>query len=314
MKVCFIGACGHWRRAFQILKDREDVEICGFAPGCPEEERFDSIDPTVPYFSDFAEMLDGQKPHLAVVSPIFGKTGQVVLACAKRKIHVFSEKPVASSYEELKEVEKAVKENGIRFCAMHYLRFTPAFYHGAKLVREGAIGEVKMITAQKSYVYGSRPSWYGIPELYGGTIPWVGIHAMDWIAHFSGRRFVGVSAQSIGENPEMAALCQFAMEGGVIAAANLDFYRPGCAPTHGDDRVRCVGTKGVLEVRDGKILLMNKDGVSEIIPDEAPELFTEFFKGEEPISSEEIFHITEAAIAAREAARLGKHVSIGGAK
>ena len=194
---------------------------------------------------------------------------------------------------------------------MHYLRFSPAFYHGAKMVREGAIGDLKMITAQKSYVYGTRPDWYGIPELYGGTIPWVGIHAMDWIADFSGKRFLDVCAQSIGSNPEMAAVCQFTLEDGLIAAANLDFYRPECAPTHGDDRVRCVGTKGVLEVRDGKILLMNAKGVSELIPKTAPELLTEFLKGNDPISLNEILHITRTAIASRDAAKYKKTLQIG---
>ena len=209
------------------------------------------------------------------------------------------------------EITGSFKENGIRFCAMHYLRFAPAFYHGAKLVREGRIGKPQMVTAQKSYVFGTRPTWYKDPMLYGGTIPWVGIHAIDWISFFSGKRFQSVTAQSIGQSPEMAALCQFAMEDGVIASANLDFYRPNTAPTHGDDRVRCVGTEGVLEVKDGKILLMNKDGVSEFSPHTAPELLTAFLDGEDPLPAAEIFHLTKTAIAARESAKSGKTLFIG---
>ena len=311
MKVCFIGSCGHYRHALRVLKEREGVEFCGFAPGSREEEKHDSIDPVLPYFADFDTMLDQVRPDLAIVSPIFGITGKIILACARRGIHVFAEKPVASSFRELELVEKSVKENGIRFCAMHYLRFAPAFYHGAKLVREGRIGKPQMVTAQKSYVFGTRPTWYKDPMLYGGTIPWVGIHAIDWISFFSGKRFQSVTAQSIGQSPEMAALCQFAMEDGVIASANLDFYRPNTAPTHGDDRVRCVGTEGVLEVKDGKILLMNKDGVSEFSPHTAPELLTAFLDGEDPLPAAEIFHLTKTAIAARESAKSGKTLFIG---
>ena len=195
---------------------------------------------------------------------------------------------------------------------MHYLRFAPAFYHGAKMVREGRIGKLQMITAQKSYQYGTRPEWYAVPELYGGTIPWVGIHAMDWISYFSGKRFESVTAQSLGKAPEMAALCQFTLSDGLIAAANIDFYRPEGAPTHGDDRIRCVGTEGVLEVRDGKILLLTKAGAYEYAPDSAPELLTAFLEGKDPLPMEEIFHITKAAIAAKNAAKSGKTVKIGG--
>lgn len=311
MKICFIGSCGHWRRALNVLKDRHDAELCGFAPGCAEENRLESIDEAIPYFDSYEKMLDEIHPDLAVVAPVFGITGKIILSCATRRIDVFSEKPVASSTEELEQVEKAVRESGIRFCAMHYLRFAPAFYHGAKMVREGKIGALQMITAQKSYQYGVRPDWYKDPELYGGTIPWVGIHAMDWIANFSGKRFVSATSQSVGSSPEMAAVCQFTLEDGLIAAANIDFYRPPCAPTHGDDRVRCVGTEGVLEVRDGKILLMNAQGVAEFTPDTAPELLTAFLDGEEPICTEEIFHVTRSAIAARDSARSGKTVVIG---
>ena len=168
-----------------------------------------------------------------------------------------------------------------------------------------------MITAQKSYQYGNRPDWYRVPELYGGTIPWVGIHAIDWIAYFSGKRFVSVTAQSIGESPEMAALCQFRLEDDVIASVNMDYYRPKAAGTHGDDRIRCVGTEGVLEVSGGKISVIDQEGEVEYCPDTAPELLAEFLDGHSPLSLADIFHITKVAIAARESANTEKTVIIG---
>ena len=311
MKVCFIGACGHWGQAYHYLKTRQDIVFCGFAPGSPEEMQTNSIDKEIPYFADYRAMLDEVKPDLAIVSPIFGITGQIIIECANKGIDVFSEKPIASSLEELEQVKHAVNENGIRFCAMHYLRFTPAFFHAEKMVRDGKIGKLQMLTAQKSYKYGSRPDWYHVAELYGGTIPWVGIHAIDWIAYFSGKRFVSVTAQSIGTSPEMAALCQFSLEDNVIASVNIDYYRPNSAPTHGDDRIRCVGTKGVLEVSGERISLMNQEGVFEYCPDTAPELLAEFLDNNNPLSCEEIFHITKAALAAKESANTKKTVMIG---
>ncbi|MBE6568798.1 MAG: Gfo/Idh/MocA family oxidoreductase [Ruminococcaceae bacterium] len=310
MKACIIGYCGHWYHPYSILNNMPDVEICGVAPGHPRENQVSPLDPSVPFYTDYRQMLDETNPDLAIISPVFGLTGKIIIECANRGLDIFAEKPVASSLEELDAVKRAVKENKIRFSAMHYLRYNPAFYQAAEMVRNNAIGEVKMITGQKSYRYGTRPEWYGDRELYGGTIPWVGIHAIDWVAHFSGKRMKTVTAQSIGKDPEMAALCQFTLEDGVIASVNIDYYRPSTAPTHGDDRVRCVGTEGVIEVRDGKILLINKDGCSEYIPAEAPDLFKEFISGKDPIPVDEIFHITGAAIAARDSADTGKTIRI----
>lgn len=300
MKICFIGACGHSSQAYKYLKTRQDAEFAGFAPGSGYETKVPKFAENMPYFADYQRMLAEVKPDLAVVSPVFGLTASVILECAKRKIDVFSEKPVATTLEDLEKVEKAVAESGIRFCAMHYLRYDPAFYTGAKLVKGGAIGEVKLITAQKSYKYGTRPDWYQDPDLYGGMIPWVGIHAIDWIYHFTGKRFLSVATQKAGE---MAAVCQFSLEGGAIGAMNLDFYRPAGAATHGDDRVRCVGTEGILEVQGGKITLITSAETKEIQPESAPELLEEFLAGG-AIPPEEIFYLTRVALIARDGGKL----------
>ena len=196
--------------------------------------------------------------------------------------------------------EREVKVSGIRFCAMHYLRYDPAFYMGAKLVKSGAVGDVRLITAQKSYKYGTRPEWYQDPDLYGGAIPWVGIHAIDWIYHFTGKRFLSVATQKAGE---MAAICQFSLEGGTIGAMNLDFYRPQGAATHGDDRVRCVGTAGILEVQGGKLTLITSTETKEIQPEPAPELLEEFL-ADGAIPPEEIFYLTRVALIARDGGKL----------
>ncbi|MBQ9785375.1 MAG: Gfo/Idh/MocA family oxidoreductase [Clostridia bacterium] len=311
MKVCYVGYCGHSGQAHEVLKARTDVTLCGVAPGSTEEGMTQSFDPSVPFYSSYTEMLDAVRPDMCVVSPVFGKTGEVILACAARGIDVFSEKPVATTVEELDAVENAVKQSGIRFCAMHYLRYRPSFYYAARLVREGAVGDVRLLTAQKSYKFGTRPAWYYDRTLYGGTIPWVGIHAIDWVWAFSGKRFLSVSAQSFG-SPEMTALCQFELEGDAMASVNLDYYRPAGAPTHDDDRIRCVGTRGVIEVIGDRITLIDADGARELEVPEAPELLTEFLRGGDVLSAEEIFYLTRVALVARDAADCGKKLKIEG--
>ncbi len=305
MKICFIGSCGHSRQAYEVLKKRAGAELCGFAYGSENEIVGTAKCPFdgVPFFDSYREMLDKVKPELAVISPIFGYTGRIIIECAERGIDVFAEKPIAATQSELKNVEYAVKTNNIRFCAMHYLRFAPAFYKASQLVRGGAIGKPIMITAQKSYKFGNRPEWYSDPALYTGTIPWVGIHALDWIYDFTRSRFVQISSTSVG-SPEMAAVCQFELENGVFGTVNLDYLRPNTAPTHGDDRIRVAGDSGVIEVIGNTVTLINGDGVSVSTPpsEEAPELLTEFLNGGQPIDIDEIFHITKAAIVARDSA------------
>ena len=309
MKVCFIGMCGHSRQAYKVLRTRADTELCGFAPGSEHERLSESFDPAIPFFSSWKEMLDSVRPNLAVVSPVFGLTGSVIIECAARGIDVFSEKPIAGTFEELDRVAQAIKNSGIRFSAMHYLRLLPEFRQGAALVRQGAIGKVQLINAQKSYRFGTRPDWYSDRALFTGIIPWVGIHAIDWIYAFTGKRFLSVNSYTVGD-PERTSLSTFRMEDNILASVSLDYYRPHSAPTHGDDRIRLVGTEGVLEVRDGKIHLINSTGSRFIEPDPAPELLSSFLEGEDLISVDEIIYLTRVALLARESADRNSTIDI----
>ncbi|MBQ8311365.1 MAG: Gfo/Idh/MocA family oxidoreductase [Clostridia bacterium] len=309
MKVVFIGLCGHSMQAYEVLKLRTDATLCGVAPGSEHENMTESFDPAIPYFASWNEMLDKTHPDLAVSSPVFGLTGEIVIACAKRGINVFCEKPVAGTLEDLERVKAAVRSSGIRFCAMHYLRVSPAFWQGAAMVKSGAIGEVRLLNAQKSYRFGTRPDWYRDRDLFTGIIPWVGIHAIDWIYAFAGKKFLSVNASTAGI-PERTALCRFDLEDGVAASISLDYFRPEIAPSHDDDRIRCVGTDGILEVRDGKIHLMNGDGVQTIDPDPAPELLSCFLDRNDLLSPDDIFYLTRVALLARESADTQSTVSI----
>ena len=301
MKICFIGSCGHSHKAFREMQKCPDALFVGAAPGSEHESPEDLESYGIKIYDSYRRMIEETQPDVAVVSPVFGLTGQIVKYCAEKKIDVFCEKPVASDLSELEALEKTVKESGIHFSAMHFLRFAPSFYAAGKLVRDGGIGQIKLVNAQKSYKYGTRPHWYTDRSLYTGTIPWVGIHAIDWIYYFTRKRFLTIDALHFG-NPEMAALCQFELEDNVIASVNVDYYRPVTASTHGDDRIRVVGTEGVIEVFGDRYVLINKDGETVNYPTEAPMLACDYLFDREEITAEEIFMLTKVALSARESA------------
>lgn len=304
MRICLIGTFGHVGRAVSEMKNCSEAQFIGIAPGSTHEKIEALQRYALPVYEDYKAMLDTLKPDVAIVGPVFGLTGKIIMDCAARGIDVFSDKPVAGTLEELEQVEAAVRTSGIHFGAMHYLRFTPSFYHAKKMVKDGAVGTVKMLTAQKSYKYGTRPDWYHDRSLYVGTIPWVGIHAIDWIYYFAEHPFLSVSALQV-DQPEKAALCQFRMGGGMIASANIDYLRPGAAPTHGDDRIRVAGTEGIMEVFEDHFVLINRDGVQEFRPTDAPKLAYDFLLGKEAMTMDEIFMITKTALLARESADTG---------
>ena len=321
MKVCIVGASGHGSFVFRAMEQDPSIKVVGVAPGSEGEDASkmakmaEKQGQSAKLYDDYREMLDQEKPDVVAVNCFFGDHGKVNLEVLQRRIHLFAEKPLATELEELELLEKEYKAANVELAAMLGLRYLPAFYTAWHAVQDGAIGQVRLLTAQKSYRLGTRPDFFKDRKTYGGTIPWVGSHAIDWIYWFAGEEFVSVAAQhsamynnGLGDL-EMSALCQFRFSNEVMGSANIDYLRPAKAPTHGDDRVRVAGTKGVIEVMDGKVTLINdqSEGIQELALLDAPAFFAEFAKqvrgeGKCLVSAKDSFEVTKACLLARESA------------
>ena len=318
MRIAIIGSSGH--SGLCVPKAYcEERRFVALAPGSKEEsvagmaERLCLLGYDPKIYEDYRELLEKEKPDIAVVDNYYGEHARVILDAFSAGCHVFAEKPVAASLEELDRMEAAWKEAGTCFMAMLNYRYNGDFHRGWQLIKEGAIGKVRLLNAQKSYKFGKRPEFMTKPETYGGTIPWVGIHAIDWILWMSGGTVEGVTAMQCaaeapnGACPETTALAQFALSDGMMASLTVDYLNPAAAPRHGDDRIRVVGTKGVLEVRDGGVTLINENGVQTPKNLPAEDIFEDFLnacqgKSVPLLSAEESFRATRVAILARDAA------------
>jgi len=316
MKVCFIGCSGHYSYTFDILKSHT---VAGIAPGTNGEDMrplindLKRMDISFKSYDHYAQMLDECRPDIAVINTWFGLSAPPVLAAVQRGIHVFTEKPVCTDMDNLLQIAGALKKTKTELCAMLGLRFDPWFLCMDRAVKDGAIGDIRLITGQKSYRMGSRPAFYSKRELFGGLIPWVAIHAIDWAYCVSGSRFQTVAAcHSAKANHgcgdlEMTAACSFTMENDIIVSITADYLRPEKAPTHGDDRLRVAGTAGVIEAINGRVTLIDGQGSRELPLPEPGNVFTAFVQklhGEKnnSISAYDSLYTTAVALKARDAA------------
>ena len=325
MKICVIGASGHYGYALGGLKDCEGAYIAGVAPGSVGENAGPAVKAaaaagfTPEVFDSYADMVNKIKPDVAVVNCFFGDHARVISYLFKKGVHVFAEKPVSTTLEDLYSLKAAYDAAGVQLCPMFGIRYTPHFSAAKEAVLSGAVGEIRLINTQKSYKLGARGEHYKNRAVYGGTIPWVGSHAIDWIRWISGKRFVSVCAAhsdmfNCGHGDmEMSAACQFCLEDGVIATASIDYLRPDSAESHGDDRMRVAGTRGVLEVRGQKAYLINNEheGTYELPLSPAGSLFADFYRrikdgADSGPNFDDAFAVTEAALMARLSADEGR--------
>jgi predicted dehydrogenase len=108
------------------------------------------------------------------------------------------------------------------------------------------------------------------------------------------------------------------MSNGGVATVTIDYLRPDAAPTHGDERLRIAGSRGVIETAlvERKVTLSTADRPPRTLPlKPQTDLFTQFacsLRGEAPppLMLHEGCRITEIAINAQKAAATGDVVSL----
>lgn len=327
MKVAMIGVRGHYGYVFQALPELPELEVAAISPGCD-----DDISPLSNYLrehghkpevvADWREMLERVKPDFLCVCGPFEQHAAMSIAGLQHGAHVFCEKPIALTLDDLARLEAAhAARPHLRLISMVGMRYIGPYLAAYAAFKAGKIGQVRMIDGRKSYKLGKRPDYYRHAATYGGTIPWVGSHAIDWIYYFSGSNFKTIHATQTREgnfghgDMEIAAQCQFVMENGILASCSIDYLRPATAPTHGDDRLRLVGSAGILEISKGQVELINGEGVQLLPIPEERSIFLDFVRGKPTegtpwVDARATFEMTRACLLARESAETGRPMTV----
>jgi predicted dehydrogenase len=314
MKIAIIGAAGHHHLALDAMEKCPDIALVGVAPGCPGEDISALAKAGAPMFEDYRSLIVGQNPDVAVVNPWFADAAGVSVECLKRGVHVYSEKPLATTREGLRALEDAWRASGRALGGMFNYRYAPWFWAMKAAVDAGEIGTVRMAHGQKSYRLGVRPEFYKKRALMGGIIPWVAIHAIDWVLAFLGNCEWVSATHSAAFNRgngelEVTSALLMGMEEGGIGTVTADFLRPDGSARHDDDRLRLTGTKGMIEVADGRVFLENDAPRRELTLPPPESAFLGFLAAAESGTAEQFalpaLAATRVSLAARDSADAG---------
>lgn len=279
MKIAFIGGNGHFllRSIVKSANDHSITEVAWAGDGLDDAKAkasFDALDCPVnkTWFDDRQAMYEQFKPAAVNIGVRYGRNGDYIAQALQRDIPVLSDKPVAGTAAQLERLKEITQGKAHRIVLSEFpFRANPAFVAARQAVAEGLIGDVVLTTAQKSYKFRKRDPWYADRADYGGTILWVASHAIDYAHFVTGLNYTSVagvvgnvSRKDYGSMEEYTANT-FTMDNGSAAIVHADFNRPDGAPTHGDDRLRVVGSKGQLEIRDQRCeLITSTHGPTDI--------------------------------------------------
>ncbi|MFW6062203.1 MAG: Gfo/Idh/MocA family protein [Planctomycetota bacterium] len=330
MKFAMIGSYGHARVPLDSLSKQPDTQLVAVARW-GQDDPLDYVGKhlaapaSLPIYDDYRKMLDEVQPDaVGVFMPLY-RLAEASAEAASRGCHVFTEKPLATSLDDLENLQSAVGANHVRIAACMTMRMAPAFQAIRQAVSDGRIGEPILASGQKSYPFASRDAYYKQRETYGGSILWQAIHALDFVYWATGRDYARVAAMESNaahpSHPGMedngGLLLEFS--GGGHAVIRYDYLRPWGKVQRpwGDDRLRIAGAKGIVETRDhgSRAVLLAPDYEEQLHLPPERDLFGEFVdaiqgRGDGLISNDESFRITEVGLKARDAADEGRVVEL----
>lgn len=328
MRIALLGLKGHYSECLKALPQIEGAKIVAVSDDRPEAAakfvRGNALAAGAEAYTDWRHLVEHSMMDVAVVCDENHLRAEQVIALAKRGVHLCAEKPLALTLDDLKRVRTALAESQSKLTMLLTMRHLGKYARMHELIAGGAIGEPGLVTAQKSYRFGERPAWQKTRERHGGTIAYVGIHALDlmqWVPQLKFKRaaafHANVARPAFGETEDTATvLVQYA--NGATGSARIDYLLPETFAVHGDDRLRVAGAEGVIEVAalEPKITLTTqKKATHTIDPGPDTNLFLDFAnyirEGRRPrMTADDALSITEFVLKARDAADRGEMVTM----
>jgi predicted dehydrogenase len=199
------------------------------------------------------------------------------VACAQARKHVLVEKPIALDLAGLRQLEAAIRENGVRSVVSFVLRWNPLFETIKAILAEGSLG---------SLYYGEIDYLHGITEKYS-LFPWVskrayggtallagGCHAVDGLRWFIGREAVEVfcygnfsRGNPLGYEYEPNSVTLIRFDDGTLAktATSFEYMAPYAFP------IALMGDRG--SIRDNRLFTKKWPGqtgwatIPTVLPD-----------------------------------------------
>lgn len=327
MKLGILGLKGHLDSILAGIQKLDDVEIVAVSDD--NRTRLDAFIQRLPQrrkpqaYTGWLHMLQHATLDVCCVADESGVRLDQLLELLDRNVSIISEKPLVTTLPGFDRLRTAFARSTSRLTMLLEMRYEGRYARMREIVQRGDIGEVCQVTALKSYKWGERPEWFKSRSRLGGTIPYIGIHLLDLIHWITALDFTRAAAfhehlgqPAVGETENHASVLAL-LSNGASATAQLDYLRPAAALSHGDNRLRIAGTKGVIEVRDDdnaiSLLAANK---AERIPFGGPgNVLVEFVKylrgGPTPrVTANDCFYSTEVALRVRDAADTQTLVSL----
>ncbi len=122
---------------------------------------------SVKFYADYVAMLDQAKPEAVIVATSNDRHLEILRQCAKRHIHYSTEKPMATSAGDAREMERLARDANIKLMVNYWNAWVAPSHDLFHRVRAGEVGPIQKIIVQ----YGHRgPKEIGISQQFANWL------------------------------------------------------------------------------------------------------------------------------------------------
>ena len=149
----------------------------------------------VKFYDDYRKMLDEIKPEAAIVTTENDRHLEILRECANRHIHYSTEKPMASTAADAREMERLANEAHIKLMVNYWNAWVAPTHDLFQRVYAGELGPVQKIVVEQGH---QGPREIGVSKefaawLYdpvkngGGALIDFGCYGAEWALWLKGR-------------------------------------------------------------------------------------------------------------------------------
>jgi predicted dehydrogenase len=274
------GACigaGYFSRFhYDAWRRIPEVEIIACCDLDEERRQGIAVEFGIPRnYADYREMLDRERPDFVdVITPPVTHLG-ICAEAARRGIQIVCQKPLATSYEEARQIVATAEQAGVRFMVHENFRFQPWHREIKRLLDAGAIGDrLHSLAFRTRMGDGWGPNAYLPRQPYFREYPRLlvfenGVHFIDTYRYLAGE-ISRVTAWHRRLNPvikgEDCALVVFEFANGALGEWDANRYNETTArnPRYTFGEFLVEGTAGSIRLAADSRLTLQRLGEPEV--------------------------------------------------
>jgi predicted dehydrogenase len=214
--------------------------------------------PQVKVAASEKEILEDKSIQLILTSGIPADRAALAIRSMQHGKDFMSDKPGATTLEQLDEVRRIQKQTGRIYSIMYSERLeNKATIKAGELVKSGAIGKVIQTIGLGPHRMNmaTRPAWFFDCKYFGGIITDIGSHQFDQFLFFTDSDKAEIVSSQTGnaahlQYPNLEDFGDVVIRGnGGTGYIRVDWFTPDALKTWGDGRLTVLGTEGYIEVR-----------------------------------------------------------------